>query len=286
MINPKTLKAASTLCFLGFLAACTPSQEKALTLGADTSSIIGGTPVEAEDSISKSTVAIVAYVTDKEGKEKQFICTGSLLTSNVVLTAAHCVPQVGPQEEVVDAALYVVFNKDLRSVLDTDFRLVTDAVVHEGYGKFGPQGEDSHDIALLKFAGKKAEGYEVAKILTDETLLKPGTKVTLAGYGLTETDGVTTSSDDRLRKTEVEVAGHFGRFEVVVDQSQGKGACHGDSGGPAFIEIDGTQYVWGLTSRGSGKDGVDDCSLMSIYTKVKSEATFIRSALMQLYRRK
>lgn len=277
-------KAGIAAGLLGALVACSPAQQNSVNLGADSSSIIGGEPVDAKDPIAKSTVAIVASVVTADGQEGQFICTGSLLTNNVVLTAGHCVPKVG--DEFKEVTLYVIFNTDLRAMQRGDIRLVVDTVIHDDYGKMGPQGEDAHDLALVKFAGPMAPGYQLAKFLTDESLLKEGTKVTLAGYGLIETDGVNTKSDDRLRKVDVEVIESFGQHEILLDQTKGKGACHGDSGGPAFLEVNGTQYVWGVTSRGAGKDGKDDCSLVSVYTKVKSESAFIQDGLKKLSEKK
>ncbi|MNY53743.1 Trypsin [compost metagenome] len=104
--------------------------------------------------------------------------------------------------------------------------------------------------------------------------------MTLAGYGLT--DGVNKTGDNLLRKTDVQIIEHFGKTEVALDQSQGKGACHGDSGGPAFLKVAGVEYVWGITSRGIGKDGVDDCSLFSLYTKVTAQQAFVDGALATL----
>ncbi|KYG60798.1 trypsin-like serine protease [Bdellovibrio bacteriovorus] len=273
-------KAALVTGLLGSLIACSPAKQNSVQLGADSTSIIGGVPVDSKDAIAKSTVALVASVVTQDGQEGQFICTGSLLTSNVVLTAGHCVPEVGA--EYKEVALYVIFNTDLNNMERGDIRLVVDHVIHTEYGKTGEQGEDAHDLALVKFSGAMAPGYQLAKFLDDETLLTAGKKVTLAGYGLIETDGVNTKSDNKLRKVDVEIVEDFGKHEILLDQTQGKGACHGDSGGPAFLEVNGTQYVWGVTSRGAGKDGKDDCSLVSVYTKVKSESTFVKDALKKL----
>lgn len=273
-------KAALVTGLLGSLIACSPAKQNSVQLGADSTSIIGGVPVDAKDTIAKSTVALVASVVTQDDQEGQFICTGSLLTSNVVLTAGHCVPEVGA--EYKEVALYVIFNTDLNNMQRGDIRLVVDHVIHTEYGKTGEQGEDAHDLALVKFSGAMAPGYQLAKFLDDETLLTAGKKVTLAGYGLIETDGVNTKSDNKLRKVDVEIVEDFGKHEILLDQTQGKGACHGDSGGPAFLEVNGTQYVWGVTSRGAGKDGKDDCSLVSVYTKVKSESTFVKDALKKL----
>ncbi|ASD65338.1 S1 family peptidase [Bdellovibrio bacteriovorus] len=280
LINVSKALVLTTTVLAG-LVACSPASQNAVNTQG--TSIIGGEPVETSDSIAKTTVAIIASVQTQDGQEGSFICTGSLLKNNMVLTAGHCVPVVG--EEYKEVAIYIIFNTDINKMERADVRLVTDAVVHEDYGKMGEQGEDANDVAVLKFAGAMAPGYKVAKFLSDESLLVPGTKVTLAGYGLIETDGVNTKSDDRLRKVDVEIVESFGKTEILLDQSQGKGACHGDSGGPAFLEVKGQQYVWGITSRGAGKDGKDDCSLVSVYTKVKSQADFINGAMKTLQKR-
>ncbi len=162
-----------------------------------------------------------------------------MLTSNVILTAGHCVTKVGDKVgkgEVTEVTLIAVFNTDLNSAQRGDVRLITQTVVHPQYGKT-TGNTDNHDLAIVKFAGALPAGYQLAKFLDDESLLKEGTTVTLAGFGINKTDGTNTESDNRLSKVDIEVAvPDFGQHEVILDQRNGKGACHGDSGGPAFLE--------------------------------------------------
>jgi len=275
------LKTSLSITALATLCACSPEMQNSEAIISDTSSapIIGGKKIQEDDVIGKSTVALIADVITKDGRRGQGTCTGSLLRSNVILTAAHCVPQ-GP--DVQEASIYVVFGKDLRKENEIKVRLVTDYVIHEKYGKANFSGEDDNDIALLKFSGDLPEGYQVAELLQDDSLVKPDSKVTLAGYGFVWTDGEESYSDNTLRKVDVNVIEHFGNTEVVLDQSKGRGACHGDSGGPAFLEVEGKQLIWGITSRGGGLDGVDDCSYFSIYTKVNPHLQFIDLALQKL----
>lgn len=277
MKNSLTKKMIVALGLAGAMTACAP-QNKGSVANDNNSSIIGGTVVETSDQISKSTVAIIASIVDAKGEEQQFVCTGSLIADNVVLTAGHCVPEVKEGEK---AGMYVVFTTDLNKLSREQVRNVNKVVVHPKYGQEAEDGSDANDIALIRFAGVKPAGYQLAKYLADESLLTEGATVTLAGYGLT--DGVNKTGDNLLRKTDVEIIQHFGKTEVALDQSKGKGACHGDSGGPAFLKgADGVEYVWGVTSRGIGKDGVDDCSLFSLYTKVKAHQAFVDGALATL----
>lgn len=275
------LKTSLSITILATMCSCSPGIKKSedILLNSDSASIIGGKKIQEDDIIGKSTVALVADIITTDGKREQGICTGSLLRSNVVLTAAHCIPQ-GPA--VKESSIYVVFGKDLRKQNQVKVRLVTDYVIHEKYGKANLNGEDDNDIALLKFSGELPEGYQLAELLQDEALVQPATKVTLAGYGFVWTDGEESYSDNTLRRVDVSVIENFGNTEVVLDQSQGRGACHGDSGGPAFLEVNGKQLVWGITSRGGGMDGVDDCSYFSIYTRVKPHSEFIDLALAKL----
>lgn len=292
-IHLKSLLAAG---FMSFLAACTPSEKGSVVATAERDSgIIGGEEVVVEEgnmqasingetavrnsSIAESTVAIFAYVMNEDGSEQQFTCTGSVLTANTILTAAHCVPADG---EYKATALYVVFNPDLNSIAKENVRKVVSTVVHPSWGVEKTGDKNTHDLAVLKFAGPLPLNYTQANILWTKNQIHQGLTVTLAGYGLVETDGVNVKDSDHLRKVDVEVLGKWGKTEVVLDQSHGKGACHGDSGGPAFVNLDGIDYVWGITSRGTGKDGKDDCSGYAIYTNISSELHFIKTALKSL----
>jgi V8-like Glu-specific endopeptidase len=47
-------------------------------------SIIGGVAAET------GTLPYLAYIIDKTGEEEFEVCTGTVLSSNVILTAGHC----------------------------------------------------------------------------------------------------------------------------------------------------------------------------------------------------
>ncbi|MNJ91036.1 Trypsin [compost metagenome] len=294
----------SGLLALTVVVGCTSAKNdnQNVTLKSD-SSIIGGQPSTKGSAIATSTVALVGVIIDENNQKYQYTCTGSLIRPNVVLTAGHCVPAIPKGGR---GAVLVVFTQDLNQASEKDIRYVTDLVQHPDYAldkededarvnkdaevvvsadtKVQNQEEEgelqnANDFAIMKFEGSAPQGYKVANILTDETLLTEGAVVTLAGFGFT--DGVNKVSDGKMNEVQVTVDGHYGN-EVVLDQSQGKGACHGDSGGPAFLEVKGVQYLWGVTSRGIGKDGKDDCSLLSLYGKVFSQKDFITKALKQI----
>lgn len=283
MNSTNLLKIVFTTSLLSYLVACSPVGKSTATiekLGAESSGIIGGDIVNDDDLIAKSTVALIAQVVSKKDKTvSQSTCTGTLLPNNIIITAGHCIPTADPAENMV--MIVVLFGTNIEKPTREQQRLVTEVMIHPEYGKTEDRF-DVHDLAMIKFSGSVPEGFAPAKLLSDESVLTPGTTVTLAGYGIIKTDGKTTESNRRLNKVDVAIARSVGKHEVVVDQRFGKGACHGDSGGPAFVEINGSLFVWGVTSRGSGKNGVDDCSLFGIYTKIRSEASFVLGAYQQL----
>lgn len=267
-----TLLAGYT-CVFALLACSAPSSYQLNNKLADFS-ILGGTAVSEADIVAKSTVAILVVSMDQSRKETQFICTGSLLRPGVVLTAGHCVP---PADPGIYTRMYVLFTSDLNTLADSDLRVVTGHVVHPQFGQSGPLGADSNDLALLKFEGSFPKGYRAARLLPNDSLLKPKLLVTLVGYGVS--DAVQKTTDNLLRKVEMPWGQEFGQTEVILDQTDGNGACYGDSGGPAFVNIKGSMFLWGVISRGLGDDS---CRGRGVYTKINAQMTFIEAALAQL----
>lgn len=261
------------------------ANKKQMELTKD-SAIMGGNLVKENDSIKKGIVAIYD-VRDKS------ICTGSLIGGNYVLTAAHCA-------QTKASKLKIVFGLEIDDIMWTHeadiyqgfTRSVVEIKVHPDYDPESEKEVDWADIALLKFSGSMPEGYEPVKMLEDDSVLKRGVAVTLAGYGVSEVTADTVDAkkvpnldealkygevlcedeslkncisvdmdgDGVLRQTIAPISS-LSESEIVLNESQGTGTCAGDSGGPAYLENDGKYYLFGITSRGSPL-----CDGVGIYT--------------------
>ncbi|UXR64197.1 trypsin-like serine protease [Bdellovibrio bacteriovorus] len=246
------------------LSACSPQANNSSVITTNADGIIGGTEVQATDKIQNSIVAVYDAF---EGE----ICTGSLLPNNIVLTAAHCIGYFTED-------MYVFFGTEITALSE---RRQVDKVEVSPYWE-NRQGEDfdTGDIAMIHFTGTVPAGYKPVTFLPNKRSLKTGMEITVAGYGIS--DGVTGDGVGRLRSTKVTISNlNYSTSEFLIDQTKGTGACHGDSGGPAYVEIKGELYLMGVTSRGV-KDDNNDCSQFSAFTSTLYYKTWINRMATKL----
>lgn len=231
--------------------------------------IVGGQDVPADNPLAKVMVAVY------DGASRQ-LCTGTLIGNNFVLTAAHC---VGANHRNM-----VIFFTT-RVTMQATYRQVDAAVVSPLWETNRFLEQNAGDIALLHFAGQAPTGYGHVSILpADRTsVLRSGALTLLAGYGLN--DGVNRTGQGTLRSVSARIADtQFSRSEFTIDQRSGQGACHGDSGGPAFIFIGGTAYLWGVT-RGGVNDSDNACNQYSAYTLATPYIPWLQRTANDILRR-
>jgi len=276
-ITIKEVLSLTALLFVAIqLTACspsavTPSQAiKSSDLG-DSESIIGGTVVSGADSIAQSTVLLF-------DTQKGSICTGNVITQNLILTAAHCT-QLHPEKIV--AIFSTIMPQSMDDLKKMNWRRIVGGKTSEAWPLLDESKEkDWGDIAILKFDGALPAGYKAARLLSKKSSLRNGQSVTLAGFGIT--DGIEQTETEALRKVNVKIADvNFSSTELLMDQRSGRGACHGDSGGPALIKVGSSDVLIGVTSRGE-KDPGDTCLQFSIYTSVAAHLDWIKKTAKEL----
>jgi secreted trypsin-like serine protease len=261
--NVLKLSIATTIVVTGLIGCANPYH----TLSGVESSgqIIGGREATGSEDFSKTIVSLYDV-------SQGTLCTASILSDSILLTAAHCVVSKASDLRVIFAVDLEAKDLMVRGVEDYRVSPIWEARQNEMY--------NTGDIAIVKFVGGLPPGYKAAELLTDLNLLADGQKTVLAGYGLS--NGVEKTGLGRLRFVETTIMKrNYSKTEILVDQRQGKGACHGDSGGPAYAKVGGKLLVWGVTSRGVN-DPANDCSVAAAYTSVPYYAAWIERAAQLL----
>lgn len=290
----KTLLLTALLTAIAF-SSCAPQssnqdspyQDSNIT-DSSSSNIVGG--VLADSNFQKQNGIVQLKVVSGQGVAT---CTGSLIAPNLVLTAAHCV--VDPDLKNV-AVLFGL----------TDKGLTQDQVIYAVAGSvnqsYDPNSTTAsqNDIALLKLEKNAPADFKLAQLPGSQVVpsLKTGATLSFAGFGITnaivnksvkDPSGRTrilslpSTGAGTLRKVDnIVVTGiNPDQKEISLDQSNGKGACHGDSGGPAFLkQADGSNLLVGVTSRGTEKLG--NCTVGVIYTSVVGQLDWIKTESQKL----
>ncbi len=288
-MNTNTIfKSVVKLSVLLLLASCAPTSNSDLqtyqSKASEQSDIIGGT--DGTLAYAKQNGVVGIYDQQNGGT-----CTGSLIAANLVLTAGHCINLENIEETIVFfGTSFDDIAAQARSGDQSNLRTVVKAARHERFGEGRLNGGSNNDVGLLKFEGTIPQGFKIVKMASMELSreLRAGTEVTLAGYGLNkykkdpftgkqligEGSGILRKVD-KIKITSVLTSGE----EITLDQTQGRGACHGDSGGPAFVfdkRLKATVVV-GVTSRGSG-----NCDREAVYTGVMGYAQWISQKSKEL----
>jgi trypsin len=228
------------------LIACIAACAALGAAASPSSAVVGGTSAPAGKYTS------VAEITFGFG----FLCTGTLIAPDYVLTAGHCGSVTGAA--VGTPAGWPAAAIDVRIGSNKSGQgervPVSQVIVQPNY-----LVNAGYDITLLKLSRNSVN--VPTKVANDGTLWAPGTLEKIVGWGATSEGG---STPDTLQEAQVPIttdaycAGAYSDFDpktmVCAGFPQGGvDTCQGDSGGPMFgTTSTGALKVVGATSFGEG----------------------------------
>ncbi len=240
--------------------------------------IINGDAVTAADPVAKSTVLLIGKIA-----RASFTCSGVLIERDIILTAGHCLGAPGwAQLE----AHFKLDQKDKKGPVIPVVKQLRPWVTMPTDRAF-----DWDDIAVLKLKTPAPANYQVANIITDPSLITNGMTLIQAGYGrnVVKDSFVGKSGTGILRqKKQIVLESHYGQKEFLMS-IVGGGTCSGDSGGPAYIEINGQLYLAGVASRMTKNNRVMEngkeqyyCTKDMIYTFVPTQMAWIKDNILSM----
>jgi trypsin len=215
---------------------------------SDSERIVGG--VDAQPGRFAHQVALFS-------KDGQFMCGGSLIALDLVVTAAHCIDYV----DTAKIGLYSQYDDSAAESIS-----VCDKVSHPEYGKSG----SADDICLLRLCQKSeianTGSSAMAKTirLNDDPNLPTANQIlTVTGWGATSEGGSLATNLQQVNVNYITPTECGTIYSSAMVQAMlcagvlagGKDACQGDSGGPIIVEGSNNEndILVGIVSWGIGK---------------------------------
>ncbi|WP_272902795.1 S1 family peptidase [Streptomyces sp. BA2] len=236
-------------------------------------------PIVGGSQVPNDAYPFMAALLNKQtpgGALKKQFCAGTLYQPDVILTAAHCVAHLEPEDVRVAVGRTVLSDSKQGQV-----RQAVSFQVHPSYDQEEISTRPGYDMALIEL-DKPVKGITTVQLPTPGTdaLIRPGAQAVAAGWGMT--DDILEHSPDRLRQVTIPIlsqaecktsygSDQFNAKTDICAGSMGKASCSGDSGGPLLRKVPGREepIQIGIVSRGG-----EECASQGtpgIYTSLSSK---------------
>ncbi len=226
--------------------------------------IVGGT----ESSAYSRPYQVALLMNGQQG------CGGTLIGSQWVLTAAHCL------DNASTASLTVKVGAHRMGGNDGQTHRVSQIIKHENWR--GAQSiQSGYDIGVLHLASPVSSSIKPAYLpsqSTAEQIAAVGSYITVSGWGTTYYRG---RPSDVLREVDLPVITNsscssqlgvsLGNGVVCGGGPNGTSACNGDSGGPFAVKSGGDFYSIGTVSWGK------NCSGATAFTRTSAYLAWIKA---------
>ncbi|PVU91151.1 hypothetical protein BB561_004547 [Smittium simulii] len=183
-------------------------------------------------------------------------CAGSLISPNFVITAAHCLFDIGGME--VDCENIHISAGTEKSIRESDNIYNAEKIyVHP---KYNPNTSLS-DLALIKLDENIPESIAVPTKIYDHNVTDE-MHVKAAGWGLTSNSFTATISDN-LNWVNLTISSSDNckqlnptwednnNYNICTTNKNGSDTCYGDSGGPLVLACSELMPIVGVTSMGN-----------------------------------
>ena len=223
--------------------------------------------VNGDDVDSAETYPFIAALESRSGSLR---CTGSIINSTFILTAAHCTDGWSPSQ------CQIRVGTNTRSGGET----YACAAFTEKRGYNDGNGFSNNDVAIIEL--ESSISFDSTKQPVNLQDLQPasGSEVLMIGWGRVSGGGALPSTLQQVISdyaTDSECQSSWGSSynpaTMICEKGSSVGACNGDSGGPMMCySDDGEEFQCGVTSWGASGCTV---SLPSVYAEVVKFLDFI-----------
>lgn len=197
----------------------------------------GGAPARAGDRLTRATVFITSLTPSGRNKAQVGNCTGVLIERQLVLTAGHCLSELGGPSLVV-AQFF-----DTSKKVATTIQVLAGALHPDYAGRASAENPSPEllgaDLAVLKLA-EPAPADRQPIALSRNSVEAAKAKSVLAGAGLRIPSDEGSGGQLRMARVAAEVVTK-GPTAVALGAAGGS-ICRGDSGGPVIS----SGGLWGI----------------------------------------